>query len=138
MIVNKPDPYTLADAVRDIYNAFKRRDMAELQRTGSADVVLHIPGKSSLAGTHRGIGEVIATAATAATRFVPTSLEVLSVESEGNDATAVVDLAGRSPDGTVDSVRLTQRFRFDDHARVVETWLEPQDQRQFDRLVGER
>ena len=137
MIANKPDPYTLADAVRDIYDAFKRRDMADLQRTGSADIVLHIPGKSSLAGTHRGIGEVIAIAARAATRFVPTTLEVVSVEAEGNDATAVVDLTGRSPDGTVDSVRLTQLFSFDDQAKVVETWLEPQDQRKFDRLVGE-
>jgi hypothetical protein len=80
---------------------------------------------------------VIAIAARAATRFVPTTLEVVSVEAEGNDATAVVDLTGRSPDGTVDSVRLTQLFSFDDQAKVVETWLEPQDQRKFDRLVGE-
>ena len=136
MIASKPEPYTLADAVRDIYDAFRRRDMADLQRTGSADVVLHIPGTSSLSGTHRGIGEVIAVAARAATRFVPRSLEVVSVEAEGNEATAVVDLAGRAPDGTVDSVRLTQRFRFDEHAKVVETWLEPHDQRRFDRLVG--
>jgi ketosteroid isomerase-like protein len=136
MIAKKPEPYTLADAVRDIFDAFSRRDMAGLQRTGSPDIVLHIPGKSSLAGTHRGIGEVIAIAARAATRFVPTSLQVLSVEAEGNDATAVVELAGRSPDGTVGTVRLTQRFRFDEQVKVVETWLEPEDQRQFDRLVG--
>src|SRR6266513_2742148 len=68
MIAKKPEPYSLADTVRDIYDAFSRRDMAELQRTGSSEIVLHVPGKSSLAGTHRGIGEVIAVAARAATR----------------------------------------------------------------------
>ena len=136
MIAKKPEPYSLADTVRDIYDAFSRRDMAELQRTGSSEIVLHVPGKSSLAGTHRGIGEVIAVAARAATRFVPTSLQVVSVEAQGNDASAVVELAVRGPDGTMGRVRLNQRFRFDERVKVVEAWLEPEDQREFDRLVG--
>jgi len=136
MIAKRPEPYSLADTVRDIYDAFSRRDMAELQRTGSSEIVLHVPGKSSLAGTHRGIGEVIAVAARAATRFVPTSLQVVSVEAQGNDASAVVELAVRGPDGTMGRVRLNQRFRFDERVKVVEAWLEPEDQREFDRLVG--
>jgi hypothetical protein len=58
------------------------------------------------------------------------------VEAQGNDASAVVELAVRGPDGTMGRVRLNQRFRFDERVKVVEAWLEPEDQREFDRLVG--
>ena len=131
-----PTGRSLADLVRDIYGSFSRGDLTAMQRTGSSDIVLHIPGKSSVAGTHRGIGDVIAVAARAMARFVPTSLEVLSVEAEGKEAAARIDLTGRTPDGTTATVRMGQRFRFDEQDRVAETWVEPEDQRQFDRLLG--
>ena len=38
-------------------------------------------------------------------------------------------------DGTMGRVRLNQRFRFDERVKVVEAWLEPEDQREF-RSVG--
>ena len=31
---------------------------------------------------------------------------------------------------------MTQRFLFDDQAKVAETWVEPEDQRQFDVAPG--
>ena len=54
----------------------------------------------------------------------------------GREATARIDLTGRTPDGATATVRMGQRFRFDEQDRVAETWVEPEDQRQFDRLLG--
>ena len=136
MIAKRSEPQSASEVIHAIYAAFRRGDLAEMQRMVASDLVMHVPGKSFLGGEHRGVGEVIALTAQAATRFIPSSLKVMSVEEEDDEATALVEVGVRAADGTTAPVRLRQTFRFDQDWKVVEAWLKPDDQRRFDRLLG--
>jgi ketosteroid isomerase-like protein len=138
MIAKRSEPQSAAEVIEDVYAAFGRGDLAEMQRLAAPDLVVHIPGKSTLAGTHRGVGEVIALTARASTRFIPSSLKVVSIEEEAGErvATALFDVAIRAIDGTTALLRIRQTFRFDEAWKIVEARLQPDDQRKFDKLLG--
>jgi ketosteroid isomerase-like protein len=137
MIAKRSEPQSPTEVIHDLYAAFRRGDLAEMQRLVAADIVLHVPGKSFLAGHHRGVGEVMAATARAATRLLPPTLKVVSIDEEGEGSvTALVEVAVRAADGTTSAVRLRQSFRFAEDGRVIEARLKPEDQRRFDRLLG--
>jgi ketosteroid isomerase-like protein len=45
--------------VRDGFAAFASGDMATLRRVLAPDVVWHVPGRSPLAGSHKGVEEIL-------------------------------------------------------------------------------
>ena len=47
-------------ALRDLYAAFSAQDVAAMQQLFDPDVVWHLPGRSVLAGDHRGVDAVLA------------------------------------------------------------------------------
>jgi limonene-1,2-epoxide hydrolase len=138
MVARRSEPQSAAEVIQDVYAAFGRGDLAEMQRLVTPDLVLHVPGKSTLAGTHRGVGEVIALTARAATRCIPSSLKVVAIEDESGErlASALVDVGIKAIDGTTALLRIEQTFRFDEAWKIVEVWLKPDDQRRFDKLLG--
>jgi ketosteroid isomerase-like protein len=137
MIAKRFDPESASEVIEEFYVVFRRGDLAEMQRLVATDLMLHVPGKSSLAGTHRGVGEFIALTTHAANRFIPSTLKLISIEEgeEDNTATALIEVAVRAVDGTTTTVRLRQTFHFDEDLKVSEAWLKPEDQRRLDRLV---
>lgn len=48
------------EVVRELYRAFSAQDVPTMQRLFHADVVWHQPGRSVLAGEHRGVDGVLA------------------------------------------------------------------------------
>lgn len=49
-----------ADLVRELYRAFSEQDAQRMQELFDPEVVWHQPGRSVLAGDHRGLDEVFA------------------------------------------------------------------------------
>ena len=47
-------------AVRDLYAAFSAQDVAAMRQLFDPDVVWHQPGRSVLAGDHKGVDAVLA------------------------------------------------------------------------------
>jgi hypothetical protein len=117
-----------------VYQALGRRDLVALQHQVSTDVVLHVDGSSSFAGTYEGIGQVLGLAGRLENRIVQGASQLESMEPDGDRVKATVRVTLRSAWGEM-SPRLFESFRFDPNDRICEIWVWAEDQAALDRFL---
>jgi hypothetical protein len=122
--------------VLEFYDALGRRDYRALQRLVSLDVRLHLAGSSALAGTYRGVGEVIALGAKLEYRLVPEASELNEIDARGDRVRAVVTVRVRAPRAEPIPVRLIETFALDGDGRLSEAWIQGEDQAAVDEVLG--
>ena len=106
-----------------------------MQGVISSDVVVHMPGRNSLAGDYEGSGEVIALAARAAAFFEPGALRILGIEAVEGEIVGRVRLSGGYLATRRDFLFIRMRMHVTDD-KVTEGWIEPDDQKEWDEFVG--
>jgi SnoaL-like domain len=125
-----------AEVARRIFDAYRAGDLAGIQGVVSPDITLHMPGRNSLAGDYTGMGEVMALVARAAGYFAPGSVRVLGVDVNEGLVDARVEVSAGFMASRLGPVQLTQRMRLDEDARVVESWIVPDEPEEWDEFVG--
>ena len=109
-------------------------DVAEVREVLSPDIAWHVPGTSPIAGSYRGLDEVIgymlARRALANGTFRMHRLDVLT----GDGSTVAVLTDGTAAiDGVERAWSTVGLYRLED-GRVAECWLLPLDQAEFDDI----
>ena len=132
----RPPSPSNVDRVIGLYADLSRRDLLALQRRVSPEVVVHIAGASRFAGTHDGMGSVIALASDFENRLIPFRSTIEDIEADGEDAVRATVTVSIRNGPYVQMARLRERFRFDRDGLIVEFWVEAEDQQSVDELLG--
>jgi uncharacterized protein len=123
------------DVVRRFAQAMVDRDVAAIASCFTDDVVIHVPGRNPLSGTHRGKGEVM-------TRLFQAWEEAFgSLQVRVHDVLVtedhVVMLSDRTAqrDGTEVDMRAASIYHCRD-GRIAEAWLMEWDPYALDEFLG--
>lgn len=118
----------------ELLAAFGRRDLDVIRAAMLPDVVLHLPGSSPLAGTHRGI-EAVGRFVTALRSVLGTGRHGISFEHEGDDMVVRHQVEVFGPQHAAGMI-LYQRFTFDaPSGKLASITVEPEDRGLFDYVV---
>jgi len=122
-----------AAIVRRVYEAFAATDETTLREL-LRDSTWHIPGENLLAGTYRGLDEILSLFARGRELTEGSiAFEIHDIVGEGEHAVALDRVTGRRPDGrTIDLNRIVITHIIDGTARDV--WLNVEDQYTFDEF----
>jgi ketosteroid isomerase-like protein len=121
--------------VRSVYEAQSRGDMDAYVSHLTDDFVIHIPGRSRIAGDYRGEAEVrrhFREIRELSGGTFQTSLHDLVA---GDDHVVALVEATAERDGQVVSLPRTHVWHVRD-GRLAELWLQPMDQHAFDAFWG--
>lgn len=126
--MSQPDPASL---VRDLYDAFARRDGAALQRLIHEDAAWHVPGRNLLSGAHRGHAAIFAYFARLGQWSGGTYRgDLVDVLGSGTRAAAYVASKGLREGRALDETYL---LLFETReGRIVSARLYPEDGQRFD------
>ena len=114
------------DLVRRGYEAFATGDMATLNEFFADDIVWHSPGRSDLAGTFRGKGEVFATLQKNMELTGGTfKLEIHDLLADDEHAVALLGVSAEREGKTLKD-NTVQVWHIKD-GKVAESWLHPGD-----------
>ena len=131
-----PDPVAVVERFHaEQARAYAGGDLEALRPLLSEDVVWHVPGRSRIAGAHRGVDAVLAYFQTR--RGIADATFRISVHGLAAIGDRVVQLAGASAErgGRAISWETVGVFRVAG-GRVAECWLVPFDLYEFDELWG--
>ncbi|HWM87443.1 MAG TPA: nuclear transport factor 2 family protein [Kofleriaceae bacterium] len=131
-----PTAVANADLVRGLYRAFTDRDIPALEEIIAENAVWHVPGRSRLAGDHRGRPAVLAYFAGLAQRTEGTfSAEIIDVLATESRAVALARATGhRQPNVHYDGLYcLVVSFERD---QICEAWLMPADLYSLDEFLS--
>lgn len=122
--------------LRAEYAARASGDLDALARILAKDVEWHVPGESAVAGTYRGIEEVLAyvqvSQRLSASTFAVTVEDVVAGDRHG----FVVASGKADIGGQLHEWRAHGLYQFKD-GLIASCWLLPEDQREFDRIWSE-
>lgn len=124
------------DLFRRAVDTYQGQDADQITALLSPDVILWMSGTSFLAGRHRGWEEVLGFARDSAgiIDLQTIQLEDIAADEQEVRATMTVDLVG--PGNERLRVRMLPRVHFDSEGRVLDVWVEAEDQEAFDRFLG--
>lgn len=111
--------------------ALARGDFATFFETIGDDVVVHVPGRSSLAGEWRGKAQFIERFSAQAQATGGRGSEPHAVLSDGEHGVVLSELT--FPDGGVDRQVIVQHVR---DGKIVEVWVYSSDQYRFDERLA--
>lgn len=120
---------------RQAISAFRAQDVPLMGALLSPDVVLWMSGTSALAGQHRDREAVLAFGIAIAERMDLSTIDVEEIAVEEREVRAITSVDLVHPDGRRLRVRLLPRIHFDSEDRVLDVWVEAEDQEAFDRFV---
>jgi ketosteroid isomerase-like protein len=123
-----PDPASL---VRDLYDAFAKRDAPTLKRLIHEEAAWHVPGRNPLSGAHQGHDAIFAYFGRLGQLSGGTYRgDLVDVLGSGTRAAAYVASKGSREGRTLDETYLLL-FEFRD-GRVLSARLYPEDAHRFD------
>ena len=120
-----------AELWRRAQAAFSRRDIDALKEVWAEDIVYHFPGKSRLAGDHKGIEAVVALFAQLFKAAQIT--EVHDVLASDDHVVALIRLT-LSREGQGVSINQANIYHVRD-GKLTEAWLLPTDQAAMDEFL---
>jgi ketosteroid isomerase-like protein len=121
---------------RQAISAFRAQDVPLMGELVSPEAVLWMSGTSRLAGQHRDREGVLAFGVAIAEHMDLTTIEIEEVAVDEREVRAVTSVDLVRPDGDRLRVRLLPRLHFDSEDRVLDVWVEAEDQEAFDRFLG--
>jgi ketosteroid isomerase-like protein len=121
-----------ATAYRRTVDAFRDGDFDTIRSLIAADVVWHVPGRSSMAGDIRGLDELVAWLS----RVGEFGFTIREHDVFGNDehVCALSYIGARRP-GVVIEIPVTSVFHYR-AGRQVERWFYPEDMAAWDAIFG--
>jgi ketosteroid isomerase-like protein len=120
---------------RQAISAFRAQDVPQMGALLSPDAVLWMSGTSALAGQHRDREAVLAFGIAIAERMDLSTIDVEEIAVDEREVRAIISVDLVHPDGRRLRVRLLPRIHFDSEDRVLDVWVEAEDQEAFDRFV---
>lgn len=124
------------DLFRQAISAFRDQDVPQMGALLSPDAVLWMSGTSALAGQHRDRDAVLAFGIAMAERMDLTTIDIEEIAVDEREVRAVTSVDLVNSDGGRLRVRLLPRIHFDSEDRVLDVWVEAEDQEAFDRFLG--
>jgi hypothetical protein len=125
-----------ADLVRELYRAFAERDTAALEEIIAENAVWHVPGRSRLAGEHRGRAAVLAYFNGLLQRTAGTfRAEIIDVFATEMRAVAWARATGQRGPGMSYDGLFCLVVAIDDY-QLVEGWLMHADTYAFDEFLA--
>jgi 8-amino-7-oxononanoate synthase len=118
-------------------SAFRAQDVPLMGALVSPDAVLWMSGSSPLAGQHKDREAVLAFGIAVAERMDLTTVDIEEIAVDEREVRAVTSVDLVHPDGRRLRVRLLPRIHFDSEDRVLDVWVEAEDQEAFDRFLTE-
>jgi uncharacterized protein len=131
-----PTAVANSDLVRELYRAFAESDSEALEEIIAEDAVWHVPGRSRLAGTHRGRPAVLAYFAGLDQRTGRTfRFDVIDVLASEMRAVALSRTSGRRPpDLAYEGLHCLVVSI--EGGQIVEGWVMPADTYEFDEFLS--
>jgi hypothetical protein len=133
-------PARAEDPVIDLFlqavDTYQGQEAEQIRALLSPDVILWMSGTSFLAGQRRGWEEVLGFVRDSAgvIDLQTIQLEDIAAEEQEVRATMTVDLVASGSERL--RVRMLPRVHFDSEGRVLDVWVEAEDQEAFDRFLG--
>jgi uncharacterized protein len=125
-----------ADLVRGLFRAFADRDLASLDELLAEQAIWHVPGRSPLAGVHRGRAAVVAYFAALGQRTGGTfRAELIDVLASDVRVVAIARATGQRDDKKYDGLYCL--LVTIDGFQIAEAWLMPADPYSFDALLSD-
>lgn len=124
---------SIEDAIRQATDAINRGDVEGFLGFHTDDVVVHLPGRSPIAGEHRGkerFGELIAGQIQAGA-----NVEIHDVLTSAEHAVVLNLLRLGPPGGQTIEDRQVIVFHHRE-GRISEVWIYSEDQYQFDEVIS--
>jgi len=131
-----PTAVANADLVRGLYRAFAERDTEALEDIIADNAVWHVPGRSRLAGEHRGRPAVLAYFAGLTQRTGGTfRAELIDVLASETRAVALARATSRrAPDRSYEGLHCLVLLI--DRDQIAEAWVLPADTYVFDEFLS--
>jgi ketosteroid isomerase-like protein len=121
---------------RQAISAFRAQDVPRMGALLSPDAVLWMSGTSRLAGLHKDREAVLTFGIAVAELMDLTTIDIEEIAVDEREVRAVTSVDLVQPDGRRLRVRMLPRIHFDSEDRVLDVWVEAEDQEAFDRFVG--
>jgi ketosteroid isomerase-like protein len=120
---------------RQAISAFRAQDVALMGAQLSPDAVLWMSGSSPLAGQHKDREAVLAFGVAMAEHMDLATIEIEEIAVDEREVRALTSVDLVRADGGRLRVRLLPRLHFDSEDRVLDVWVEAEDQEAFDRFL---
>jgi ketosteroid isomerase-like protein len=116
-------------------SAFRAQDVPLMGALLSPDVVLWMSGSGPLAGQYKDREAVLAFGVAMAEHMDLATIEIEEIAVDEREVRAVTSVDLVRADGGRLRARLLPRLHFDSEDRVLDVWVEAEDQEAFDRFL---
>jgi hypothetical protein len=123
-----------ADRFRELLAGFEANDFGGYERAFAPEATLEILGTSPIAGTYRGLTQIVQKTASFRRWIEPGTVEIV-VEDERERSLVITEDAALRPEFGGRQMRFDAAVAFDADGRITRVVFSPQDP-EFDRVVA--